>query len=145
MRTNLFSIALCLFLLLTIVSVTPIYGADVEEGEWITKYTVKDSTGKLLMEVDSETGLNETYSQILAGAEITVEFTIDIFAGGSGSLSLTTSMQHSSFHTTFWEVGSLNYSLSNPNSNTATFDWTKGTVEMTCYGKIPTSAVPIAG
>ncbi len=141
MRTKLFAISICFFLFLTVVSLAPAYGADVDEGEWITKYTVKDSTGKLLMEVDSETGLNETYSQILAGMDVTVEFTIDIFAGGSGSLSLTTNMQHSSLHTTFWEVDSLNYSLSNPNSNTATFDWVKGTVEMTCYGKIPTSAV----
>jgi hypothetical protein len=140
-RTKLFTISICFLLLLTVVSVALAYGADVDEGEWIIKYSVKDSTGKLLMEVDSETGLNETYSQILAGTEITVEFAIDIFAGGSGSLSLTTSMQHSSLHTTFWEVDSLNYSLSNPNSNTATFDWVKGTVEMTCYGKIPTSAV----
>lgn len=141
MRTKLFTISICFLLLLTVVSLTPAYGADVEEGEWITKYTVKDSTGKLLMEFDSETGLNETYSQILAGMDVTVEFTIDIFAGGSGSLSLTTKMQHSKLHTTFWEVDSLNYSLSNPNSNTATFDWVKGTVEMTCYGMIPTSAV----
>jgi len=140
-RTKVFTITLCLFLLITIVSVAPTYGADVDEGEWITKYTVKDSNGKLLVEVDSETGLNETYSQILAGTELTVEFTIDIFAGGSGSLSLSTSMQHSSLHTTYWELDSLDYSLSNPNSATANFEWVKGTVDVICYGKIPTSAV----
>jgi len=128
--------------LITIVSLTPTYGADVvDEGEWITKYTVKDSSGKLLLDVDFEMGVNETYSQILAGTELTVEFTIDIFAGGSGSLRLSTSMQHSSLHTTYWELDSLNYSLSNPNSVTADFDWVKGTVEVVCYGKIPTSAV----
>ena len=141
MRTKLFAMSICLFLLLTVVSVAPTYGADVDEGEWITKYTVKDSTGKLLMEVDFETGVNETYSQILAGTELTVAFTVNIFAGGSGNLKLSTSMQHSSLHSTYWEQVSLNYSLSNPNSATADFNWVKGTLEMICYGKIPTTAV----
>ena len=38
----------------------------------------------------------------------------------------------------------MNYSLSNPNSATADFGWVKGTVEVVCYGKIPTSAVKSA-
>ncbi len=129
---------------MTIISVTPTYGAEVDEGEWITKYTVQDSTGTLLMKFDSAAGINETYSQVLAGAEITVTFTIDILVSGSGSLRLSTSMQHSSTHTTYWYCDSLDYSLSNPNSATADFDWVKGTVEIVCYGKIPTGAVKSA-
>ena len=144
MRTKLFSIALCLFLLLTVVSVAPAYAADVEEGEWITKYTVRDSTGTLLLQFDSDAGINETYSQILAGAEVTVTFTIDILVSGSGSLELSTNMQHSSTHTTYWSSESVDYSLSNPNAQTAKFDWVKGTVEIVCYGKIPSNAVSSA-
>ena len=102
MRTKLFAISICFFLLLTVVSVAPAYCADIDEGEWITKYTVQDSTGKLLLKFDSEAGINDTYSQILAGAELTVTFTIDILVGGSGNLRLSTSMQHSSTHTTYW-------------------------------------------
>lgn len=141
MRTKLFAVSICFFLLLTVVSVAPAYCAEVEEGEWITKYTVRDSTGKLLLKFDSEAGINETYSQILAGSELTVTFTIDVLVSGSGKLRLSTSMQPSSLHTVYWEVDSVNYSLSNPNSATADFSWTKGTVEMICYGKIPSSAV----
>ena len=145
MRTKLFAISICFFLLLTVVSVAPAYCADIDEGEWITKYTVQDSTGKLLLKVDSEAGINDTYSQILAGTELTVTFTIDILVGGSGNLRLSTSMQHSSTHTTYWYCDSVNYSLSNPNSaNAADFNWVKGTVEVVCYGKIPTSAVKSA-
>jgi hypothetical protein len=140
-RTKVFAISICFFLLLMVVSVAPAYCADVVEGEWITKYTVQDSTGKLLLKVDSEAGINETYSQILAGTELTVTFTINIFAGGSGKLQLFTSMQHSSLHSTYWQSDSLNYSLSNPNAATTTFDWTKGTLDVICYGKISSSAV----
>jgi hypothetical protein len=140
-RTKLFAISICFFLLLTVVSVAPIYGAAIDEGEWITKYTVQDSTGKLLLKFDSDAGINETYSQILAGTELTVTFTINVFAGGSGKLQLSTSMQHSSLHTTYWQSDSLNYSLSNPNAATTTFDWTKGTLDVICYGKISSSAV----
>jgi hypothetical protein len=144
-RTKFFAISVCFFLLLTVVSVVPTHGAEaVDEGEWITEYTVKDSTSKLLLKVKFEAGepvINETYSPILAGSELTVTFTINIFAGGSGKLQLSTDMQHSSLHTTFWQSDSLNYSFSNPNAATTTFDWTKGTLDVVCYGKIPASAV----
>ena len=145
MRTRLFTMSIYFLLLLTVASVVPIYGAEVvDEGEWITEYTVQDSTGNLLLRVEFEAGeavINETYSPILAGSELTVAFTINVFAGGSGKLQLTTNMQHSSLHSLFWESDSLNYSLSNPNAATTTFDWTKGTLEVVCYGKISSSAV----
>jgi hypothetical protein len=52
-------------------------------------------------------------------------------------------MQHSSLHSTYWEQTSLNYSLGswNPNSATVDFGWDKGTLEMVCYGMIPSNAV----
>jgi hypothetical protein len=141
---------LCLFLLLIAVSTTasivPAYCAG--EGEWITKYRVEDSkTDQLLMEVDFETGTNNTYGPILAGAELAVRFTVNVFTTGSGTLKLSTSMQHSSLQDVFWELVTLDYSLGttsnpyNPNSASLEFNWVKGTFEMICYGKIPTTAV----
>jgi hypothetical protein len=131
--------------LLTTVSIASIIPTrGVGEGEWITKYKVEDSkTGQLLMGVDFETGTNNTYSPILAGAELTVTFTVNVFATGSGNLRLSTSMQHSSLHGVYWELVTLNYSLGswNPNLQTTEFNWVKGTFEMICYGKIPTTAV----
>jgi hypothetical protein len=124
------------------VSMMPANGAG--EGEWITKYRVEDSkTGQVLMEVDFETGKNSTYAPILAGSELTVTFTVNVFTTGSGNLRLSTSMQHSSLHDAFWELVTLNYSFVNynPNSAAVEFNWVKGTLEMICYGKIPTSAV----
>jgi len=135
---------ICLLLLLTIVSFASIISTQgVEEGDWITKYTVHDSSGKLLLNVDFKTGVNETYAPILAGTELTVRFTVNIFAGGAGNLRLSTSMQHSSLRTTYWELLTLNYSLGSWNPNSAAFDfnWVAGTFEMVCYGRIPTTAV----
>jgi hypothetical protein len=138
MRTKSFVIVTCLFLLLMvmIVSVAPTYA--VEEGEWITKYKVEDSkTGQLLMEVDFETGVNNTYSPILAGAELTVTFTVNVIVTG-GNLRLSTSMLHSQVHDTFWSLVTLNYTFSsyNPNSAAVEFSAVKGTFEMICYGRI---------
>jgi hypothetical protein len=101
LRTRTFATCLLLIILaLSFTSIMPIQG--VEEGEWITEYTIRDSNGKLLKEVNFETGVNETYSQILAGTELAVTFTVNIFAGGAGNLRLSTNMQHSSLHTTFF-------------------------------------------
>jgi hypothetical protein len=137
-RTKLFAMAACLFLLLTVVFVAPTYGA--EEGEWITKYTVKDSkTDQVLMEMDFETGTNNTYSPILAGAELTVTFTVNVIVTG-GNLRLSTSMLHSQVRDTFWSLVTLNYTANfldyNPNSAAVEFNAVKGTFEMMCYGRI---------
>jgi hypothetical protein len=136
MRTKLFTMAVCLFLLLMVVFIAPTYG--VGEGEWITKYKVEDSkTGQLLMEVDFETRTNNTYSPILAGAELTVTFTVNVVVTG-GDLRLSTSMLHSQVHDTFWSLITLNYTFKNYNPNSAAVDFSavKGTFEMICYGRI---------
>lgn len=138
MRTKSFAIITCLFLLLTvmIVSVAPTYA--VGEGEWITKYTVANSnTGQVLMEIDFANGVNNTYSPILAGAELTVTFTVNVVVTG-GNLRLSTSMLHSQVHDTFWSLVTLNYTFSsyNPNSAAVDFSAVKGTFEMICYGRI---------
>jgi hypothetical protein len=135
-RTKLLAMTTCLFLLLTIVSVTPSYA--VGEGEWITKYKVVDaSTGAVLMEVNFETGVNSTYAPILEGAELEVTFTVNVVVTG-GTLKLSTSMLHSQIHDTYWSLITLNYTFSsyNPNSASVEFNAVKGTFDMIVYGKI---------
>ena len=61
MRIKLFAVAICLFILLTTISITSIKPTlgQLETGEWITKYKVEDSqNNQLLMEVNFETGVN---------------------------------------------------------------------------------------
>jgi hypothetical protein len=138
LRTKLLAMAVCLFLLLTVMIVSVASTYAVGEGEWITKYTVKDSkTDQVLMEVDFETGTNNTYYPILAGAELTVTFTVNVVVTG-GDLRLSTSMLHSQVHDTFWSLVTLNYTFSNYNPNSAAVDFSavKGTFEMICYGRI---------
>jgi len=138
-RTKVFAISICLFLLLTIVSVAPTYGAG--EGEWITKYRVEDAnTGELLMEVDFATDTNVTiHAPILPGAELKVTFTVDVIVSG-GTLRLSTSMLHSTVSDTFWNLVTVDYATNfvnyNPNSAAVEFNAVEGTFEMICTGKI---------
>jgi hypothetical protein len=127
-------------LLTVVVSVAPAYG--VGEGEWITKYTVKDAnTDQILIEVDFETGTNRSYAPILPGAELTVAFTVNVVVTG-GNLRLSTSMLHSTVSDTFWNLVTANYTTNfvnyNPNSAAVEFNAVKGTFEMICHGKIKT-------
>ena len=149
MRKKLVTITLCLFLLLTIVSVVPTYGAG--EGEWITKYRIEDSsTNQLLMEVDFATGTNKSYAPILPGAELTVTFTVNVVVSG-GKLRLSTSMLHSQLSSTFWNLVTANYTTNfisyNPNSAAVEFNAVKGSFDMICTGKIrnygPTTVFPV--
>jgi hypothetical protein len=133
----------CLFLLLTVMvaSVAPTYA--VGEGEWITKYTVTDSkTEQVLIDVDFETGTNNTFGPILPGAELTVAFTVNVIVSG-GNLRLSTTMLHSQVHDTFWSLVTLNYTFSNynPNAGYVDFSAVKGTFEMVCYGRIANYSV----
>jgi hypothetical protein len=140
-RIKLLVTSICLVLLLTVVvSVAPAYG--VGEGEWITKYTVKDAnTDQILIEVDFETGTNRSYAPILPGAELTVTFTVNVVVTG-GNLRLSTSMLHPTASDTFWSLVTVNYTTNfvnyNPNSAAVEFNAVKGTFEMICHGKIKT-------
>ena len=146
MRTKLF--AVCLFLLLTIVSIASIIPTrGVGDGEWITGYTVEDTkTGQILMEVNFTSGKDSTYSPILGGAEITVTFTINVFTTGSGNLKLRTDMQHSTVEADrYWDLVSDDYDLGpdfNPNQAQTEFNWVKGNFTMKCYGKTRTITKP---
>jgi hypothetical protein len=142
-RTKLFAVSICLFLLLTILSVTPITFGAAGEGEWITKYKVEDAnTGQLLMEVDFATDTNvTTYAPILPGAELRVTFTVDVIVSG-GTLRLSTSMLHSTVSDTFWNLVTVDYATNfvnyNPNSAAVEFNAVSGSFEMICTGKIKT-------
>jgi hypothetical protein len=123
----------------------------VGEGEWIISYTVEDSeTGQVLIEADFEGEEDKyiEYAPILGGANLTVTFTIDVIAGGSGNLRLITGMQHSTIESDrFWELVTKDYDLGedfNPNSASTEFTWTMGNFTMRCYGKTPLISKPTA-
>jgi hypothetical protein len=138
LRTKLLAMAACVFLLLTIVSVTPSYA--VGEGEWITKYRVVDaSTNEVLMIVDFENPENNMTKAILPGASLEVTFTVNVVVTG-GTLKLSTSMQPPSPSNIVWSLTTVNYTSNfvdyNPTSRTVEFTAVKGTFDMVCYGKI---------
>lgn len=142
MKKKLFAISI--FLLLTIVSfasVTPALG--VGQGEWILRYRVENSdTGQLIMERDFQTGATSD-SSIIEGAELKITFTINVSMTAPNTLRITTSMSHSSVEDRFWELQSQGYPMVNynPNQQSVQFTQTKGSLIMTCFGKIPTGVV----
>jgi hypothetical protein len=140
-------IAICLLVLLTVVSFGAIMTtkADVGEGEWITSYSVTDpSTGELMLDVDFTTGENTTYAPIFAGSEVAVTFTVDVSSSSPSTiLKLKTAMVHSSLEDVYWKKVTLDYELVgyDPNDQTVQFYQTKGELTMTLYGRVPVTAV----
>jgi hypothetical protein len=144
LRTRAF--AICLLLLLTIVSFTSITSTQgVGQGEWITTYRVEDpKTGQLMLEVDFATGENRTISSIFAGAEVKVTFTVNVAMSASYAiLKLKTGLQHSAIEDVYWKLVSQDYALLdyNPNAQTVQFYQVKGNLVMSLYGRIPITAV----
>jgi hypothetical protein len=145
MRTK--GIAICLLVLLTVVSFGAIMTtkADVGEGEWITSYTVEDpNTAELMLDVNFDTGENTTYAPIFAGSELAVTFTVDVSSSSPSTiLKLTTSMLHSELEDVYWKLVTQDYELVayNPNSQSVQFYQTKGELTMTLYGRVPITAV----
>lgn len=137
-------IALTLILVLASVYLVsiPTSVKAVGEGQWITSYTIFDNnSNQVLAQYDSATGLNQTLSPIVPGADVKVTFTINVFTAGSGNLKLQTSMGKL-LSDRYWELVTQDYSLGNdfnPNANPAQFNWVLGTFSMSVYGKIPTS------
>lgn len=140
MRTRAF--AICLFILLTIVSFASItFTQGVGGGEWFTKYRVEDSkTGQLMLEVNFETGENRTVTSVSPGAELKVTFTVKVAVSSPSTLlNLRTSMAKSLIKTAYWELVSQDYKLEayNPNDIRVQFYQTKGELVMSLYGRIP--------
>ena len=119
--------------------------AAVGEGDWISKYRVENSeTGQVIMETDFTTGTSNEYSSIVEGADLKVTVTIEIgISNPASTLALSTEMSHSTSEDRYWQLVSQDYSLVNynPNSKSVQFKQEKGTLEMICFGSIPTGIV----
>jgi hypothetical protein len=139
-------LAISLLVLLTVVSFGTFTAQGAAgEGEWITNYTVEDpSTGQLMVEVNFDTGENQTLSSIFAGSELAITFTVDIPSTSPNTvLNLKTSMLHSQIEDVYWKLVSQDYDLIayNPNSQDVSFYQTKGKLVLTLYGRVPVTAV----
>ncbi len=132
-------------LLITTISLTSIsFVHATGEGQWITAYKIEDAaTSEPLVEFNIATGVNQTYSPVLPGADIKVTFTVNIIAAGADTMSLSTSLTQSSVYTAgYWELLTPTYVMGptyNPASRSTSFKWTVGTFDMVLYGKVPSS------
>ena len=110
-------------------------------GGWITQYNVKNANNGATI-IDSASTQN---GYILEGDELSVTATIVISQSSpSTSLSLTTSLEHSALQgNMYWQLESVNYDLGNfnPNSKTIVFPENAGTLQITCFGLVPTGSV----
>ena len=137
------AISICLLILLIVVSFGSIMTTQgvPGEGEWITSYTVVDSsTGQLKVEVDFETEENRTLGSIFPGSEIAVTFTVDVPATSPSTiLKLKTTMLHSTIEDVYWKLITQDYELIayNPNEQEVTFYQVKDKLTMTLYGRVP--------
>lgn len=137
------AISICLLLLLIVVSFGSIMTTQgvPGEGEWITSYSVVDSsTGQLKVEVDFETEENRTLGSIFPGSEIAVTFTVDVPATSPSTiLKLKTTMLHSTIEDVYWKLITQDYELIayNPNEQEVRFYQVKDILTMTLYGRVP--------
>ncbi|MCW4054426.1 MAG: hypothetical protein NWE84_05855 [Candidatus Bathyarchaeota archaeon] len=137
------AISICLLLLLIVVSFGSIMTTQgvPGEGEWITSYSVVDSsTGQLKVEVDFETEENRTLGSIFPGSEIAVTFTVDVSATSPSTiLKLKTTMLHSTIEDVYWKLITQDYELIayNPNEQEVRFYQVKDMLTMTLYGRVP--------
>jgi hypothetical protein len=140
-------LAISLLVLLTVVSFGSVITAQgaVGEGEWITKYSVEDqTTGQLMVDVNFDTGENQTLSSIFPGSELAITFTVDVPVTSPNTiLKLKTSMLHSQTEDVYWKLVSQEYELIayNPNSQEVSFYQVKDKLVMTLYGRVPVTAV----
>jgi hypothetical protein len=145
MKTKVFAISL--IVLLTVVSFGTIITTQgaLGEGDWITNYSVEDpTTEQLMVEVNFDTGENQTLSSIFAGSELAITFTVDVPSTSPNTvLNLKTSMLHSQIEDVYWKLVSQDYDLIayNPNSQDVSFYQTKGKLVLTLYGRVPVTAV----
>jgi len=140
-------LAISLIVLLTVVSFGTIITTQgaLGEGDWITNYSVEDpKTGQLMVEVNFDTGENQTLSSIFAGSELAITFTVDVPSTSPNTvLNLKTSMLHSQIEDVYWKLVSQDYDLIayNPNSQDVSFYQTKGKLVLILYGRVPITAV----
>lgn len=144
MKTKVLAISLLVILIIVSFGTITAQGA-AGEGEWITNYTVEDpSTGQLMVEVNFDTGENQTLASIFAGSELAITFTVDVPVTSPNTiLKLTTSMLHSQREDVYWKLVSQDYELVayNPNQQSVQFYQSKGELTMTLYGRVPVTVV----
>jgi hypothetical protein len=134
-------------ILIILLSTTALYlttnlpaNAATGEGEWITKYTIKDAqTGNLILEQNFETGTTSGNGQISANQQLEVTVTIKITTNNpSSKLTLATGLGRTSLDH-IWEHDSGDgYSLGNdynPNAALFSFSQTAGTLTITAIGQ----------
>lgn len=138
-------LALSIVLLLTTISLSSIsFTQAAGESQWIGDYEIHDaSTNALLVTHDAATNTTTTISPVLPGADITVDFTVNIIAGGEGNLKLSTSLSKSSGQSTYWTLESTDYTMGsqyNPAQQSTSFNWVEGSFEMSLRGTVSNSA-----
>jgi uncharacterized membrane protein YciS (DUF1049 family) len=145
LRMRLFAIGLFMLLAAASLATSITIAQGVGEGDWITKYRIEDvETGQLIMERDFQTGTTSDFASIFEASELKVTFTVDVdISNPSAILKITTSMSHSSIEDRYWQLLSPEYDLLNynPNQQTIQFNQVSGTLELSCYGRVPTGIV----
>lgn len=116
------------------------------QGDWITKYRIESAdTGQLILSEDFETGTTSGSGAIAEGADLKIEVTINIGTSSpSTNLNLATELQRSASKDHYWEHDAsdgFNLGNYNPNSQSFSFSYTAGTLEIVCYGRVPTGKV----
>jgi hypothetical protein len=153
MKNKILTLSIIILLTLTTVFVimTPVKAAT-GDGQWITKYTITDTTtGNQLITKDLVAGTSSGNGEISNGEELTVTVTIHVATSNpSSTLTLSTSMAHSSSLDHYWSHDSSDgYSLGSYNPNSASFSFSQaaGTLTISCYGvasgAVATSAGPV--
>jgi hypothetical protein len=147
------SIAILVIILLAsttlyITTSTPTQAA-VGQGDWITKYTIKNAdNGQVILAQDFTSGNSAPSGSgsLLEGTNIEVSVTINIgVSNPSTNLNLATDLQKSGSLDYFWSHDTSDgYTLGsnyNPNAKTFSFPENAGTLTIVCHGVIPSGKV----
>lgn len=141
MKTKVLAISLLVLLTVASFGFIAITQGAPGEGDWITNYQVEDpATGELKVEVNFDTGENQTISSIFPGSELAITFTVDVPVTSPNTiLKLKTSMLHSQIEDVYWKLVSQDYELVayNPASQEVSFYQAQGELTMTLYGRVP--------
>jgi hypothetical protein len=121
-------------------------GAVDGTGSWITYYKIENAqTNSLILEKNFQTGTTSGSGVIAEGTPLKVTFTIQIgVSNPTAKLSLSTELTKSSGTDNFWVHDTTDgYSLGNYNPNLQSFSFAEnsGTLQMVCYGTVPTGKV----
>jgi hypothetical protein len=143
MKNKILTLSIIVLFALTtiiVISAAPVKAAAASNTQWITKYTITDSTGNVILSKDLTTGSSTGNGIISNSEELEVTVTINVATSNpSSSLTLTTAMAHSGTQDHYWSHDvSDGYSLGdgyNPNSASFSFTQNAGTLTISCYGQ----------